>query len=177
MRRLIAALIAVLVTAGLGVVSAGTAAEAHGTGTPFLIISYPDQQMCLGIAGGLHNSPAVLWTCDDQAANQRWHIGDFDPSNPLFTQLINDNGDCLGVQGGSTTKGARIYGWQCLGPAAPNQYWHMRTGCGISTIIANFGGSQYVLGTAGGAETAGTAIVQWSYPDVCDNRTWLVDIP
>ena len=73
---------------------------------------------CIGISGGI----AGDWTCTTNP-DQTWHWG---PGNGIgWNQLINGNGQCLAVSGGSEAQGARILGYTCLGTA--DQYWWENT--------------------------------------------------
>jgi hypothetical protein len=79
---------------------------------------------CLGIIGGKDDAEAVLWSCET-AANQQWHWGKSYPGSgdPGARQLINGDGQCLGVLGGKVASGAEVVGWTCLGSGHPDQYW------------------------------------------------------
>jgi hypothetical protein len=41
--------------------------------------------------------------------------------NTGYYQIINGNGECLGVGGGSSDEGVAIYGWECTGTGYPDQ--------------------------------------------------------
>lgn len=134
--------------------------------------------MCLGITGGNHNAPAVVWTCNG-APDQRWHLGTAYPTASQYSQLKNDNGDCLGVQGGSTAPNARIYAWTCQ-PGVPNQYWNFGPAlCGGGQSVVDLG-SGLVLSTAieslADAPTntpIGNAVVQELLSSHCNTQYWL----
>jgi hypothetical protein len=123
-----------------------------------------NSDLCLGIAGGADDAPAVQWTCND-SANQAWHWGSSGILGVglVYYQLINGDGQCLGVAGNSTAEGAQIYGWSCNGAA--NQYWYANDG-----VITNYHSSK-VVGVAGNSEAVGAAIVQWPFTNAL-NQYW-----
>jgi Ricin-type beta-trefoil lectin domain-like len=127
---------------------------------------------CLGITGGEHEAPAVQFTCLSGHPDQQWHTGAANSAG--YYQIVNGDGQCLGVQGGSTAQGARVYGWNCLGPSHPDQYWlydgNITCGTYYSPIINYKSGR--VLGVAGNSTANGAAVVIWSYQGVCNNQFW-----
>jgi hypothetical protein len=72
---------------------------------------------CLGTVAGHNNAAALQWRCNG-TKNQDWHWG---ARGHGGNQIVNANGDCLGVAGGSTLSGARVVAWNCNGH--PDQYW------------------------------------------------------
>jgi hypothetical protein len=119
-----------------------------------------DGNHCLGInSQGL----AVLWTCKISGSpDQIWHLGNqltgascTDPYNQ-DCQYINGNDKCLGVQGGSTARRARLVEWSCL-TGHEDQYWLY---VGMVAALYNTG-SGLVMGVLGGGTTNGSPIVQW----------------
>jgi hypothetical protein len=71
------------------------------------------------------------------------------------------------VAGGSTTEGARIYGWHCNGSA--NQYWDVADDANYEILVN--GNSGLVLGVAGGSTAVGAAVVQWPFTGAA-NQFW-----
>src|SRR5271165_1191402 len=108
---------AIPASAGTGSLPAGTVTPQSVTGI-LNFISYPtltyNPQECLGISG----TNAGIYNCTF-ADDQNWHSvaensrGDY--------QFKNDDGQCLGVAGGSTARGARVVGWTCNNH--PDQFW------------------------------------------------------
>jgi Ricin-type beta-trefoil lectin domain-like len=145
---------------------------AAGSTDPFEVVNY-HSGMCLGITGGEDDAPAVQWPCNG-AANQAWHWGSEDGSTGHY-QLINGDGECLGVAGASTKEGADVVGWTCLGTGHPDQYWQ-----GNSTLLVCGGDylpyfdlhSGQVLGVAGNSTSKGASVVQWPYQGECNNQFW-----
>ncbi len=146
-----------------GTVSALSGAPAAGPAitdaVSFRIVNYKSGR-CLGIAGGADNAPAVLWNCVNGSANQSWHWDISVVIGGVYARLINGDGECLGVAGGSQKEGADIYGWSCAGDPY-NQFW-TTIGTGISGYyyIYNWG-SDLVIGVAGGSTANGAQLVQW----------------
>jgi len=116
---------------------------------PLNAIFNPGSGRCLGIANGL----AGIWNCTTNR-DQTWHWGAVGP-NTYYRQLINGNGQCLGVQGGSGALGARIVAWTCNGHY--DQYWFYDSTFGYAL---NYN-SGMVLGVSGGSTANGAAVVQW----------------
>jgi len=75
---------------------------------------------CLSTYLGLNDEAAVQFSCDNNNA-QQWALGG-EWGSTGFYQLINKNGQCLGVAGGSTAATASVVGWNCA-PTHPDQYW------------------------------------------------------
>lgn len=140
---------------------------------------------CLGIAGGRDDAPAVLWTCNGHP-DQLWTRGYVDPENRNYSQIVNRDGMCLGVAGGSTQNGARIVGWNCQNPEPNNQFWFYDTidlgYPGNGPVLVNlatpvnaqgFGGK--VTGVSGGSTSNGAPIVLWANstgPNFAPNQAW-----
>jgi hypothetical protein len=120
-------------------------------------------QKCIGIVGsGLAGS----WNCTTNP-DQTWHWGAANSAG--FTQLVNGNGDCLGVDQESRNYGANLYALSCNGSNA-SQYWTPLTSPDSSSgyyYLENYN-SGYVIGVGGGLTTNGASLVQWpklTHPD------------
>jgi hypothetical protein len=155
----------------LGIRPAGVGSIAEDSVFTFVLFNL-NSFLCLGISGGKDDAPAVQWTCEE-VANQEWHYG-AEYGNSGYYQLINGDGECLGVAGSSKSKGARVYGWTCNGHL--DQYWQ---GVGISdgTVFNNYN-SGLVLGVAGNSKAVGAAVVQWPYGGDVEtnlNQFWEVE--
>jgi Ricin-type beta-trefoil lectin domain-like len=196
--RLISAAAAMLATAACCLAAAGPAAAAgpghaaaprHAAAAPhsplaslpapgvstdssFEVINY-NSGKCLGTSGGHNDADAVQWTCQGaKAKNQQWHWGSQNSTYPGWYQLVNGNGDCLGISAGSTHQGADAVGWKCLGSSHTDQYWApLDYSCSGYVPLENLK-SGYVLGVAGNSKANGAHVVQWHYQDVCNNQFW-----
>jgi Ricin-type beta-trefoil lectin domain len=139
--------------------SALTASPAVAAVAPFEIVNYKSHR-CLGIAGGADNAPAVLWNCKG-SADQIWHWDTSIVYGGVFARLVNNDGECLGVAGGSQSAGADIYGWSCGN--VYNQFWTTLglTGQSGYYYLYNWG-SDLVIGVAAGSTANGAHLVQWN---------------
>ena len=95
--------------------AAGTAATSAVVGYQIRSVKAPGR--CIGISNGL----AGLWNCT-RNPDQSWHWST--AQSGVYKMLINGNGQCLAVNGGSTANGARILGYRCTG--STDQYWYER---------------------------------------------------
>jgi hypothetical protein len=136
----------------------------RGTNASTTFNIYNFDGMCLGISGGNDDAPAVQWTCNG-TPNQTWHWGSFNSAG--FGQLVNGDGQCLGVQGISKGKGVWIYGWTCNGH--PDQYWYVSLIDGYD-VFTDYN-SRLVLGIAGGSTEIGAHVVQWPFTRAV-NQYW-----
>jgi hypothetical protein len=174
--------VAVLVAAAAMPASAATTSlPSPGSTDAFQVYNY-NSGLCLGITGGEDKAPAVQWTClGTSHPDQYWHWGTtvggyvVDPDGNVLPayQLINGDGECLGIEGGETTEGADAVGWTCLGTGHPDQYWALDTyiSCsGYNPLIDLNSG--YVLGVLGNSTKVGASVVQWAYQGVCNNQFW-----
>jgi Ricin-type beta-trefoil lectin domain len=141
-----------------------------GTATAFTIHNL-NSGLCLGISGGRDNAPAVQWNCNGHP-DQIWQAGSA-YGNTGFSQLINGNGQCLGVAGGSTAAGAHVVSWTC-NTAHQDQYWRQDnfTCAGGYFPILNLS-SNLVLGVSGNSFSAGAAVVIWPFQNECNNQFWV----
>jgi hypothetical protein len=115
---------------------------------------------CVGIDSGL----AGIWNCTNNP-DQTWHWGDDYLGVYAYRQLVNGNGKCLGVQGGSTAAGARVVAWTCNGN--PDQYWLYNSF--YNTVTNNNSGM--ILGVSGGSTANSAAVVQW-YNNGHPDQSW-----
>ena len=142
-----------------------------GPRSSFLVRNH-NSGKCLGTAGGLGNVDAVQWACGTSPGNQRWHWGRPVGDYPGWYQLVNSDGDCLGISAGSTREGANAIGWGCLGSKHLDQYWApLGYSCGGDMPLENLK-SGYVLGVSGNSKMNGAHVVQWMFRDQCDNQFW-----
>jgi hypothetical protein len=145
--RLLAVTVA-LVTIGisLGIIApAGAAIGApQRAGDPFEIQNV-HTELCIG-SFVKDDSFALQKPCNG-SPDEEWHWG---ASTAGYEQLINGNGECLGIAGGSTSAGTIAEVWRCLGPSHRDQYWFASydyaTGPAYSLWDLN---SQYVIQPAG----------------------------
>jgi hypothetical protein len=151
----------------------GSATPKVSTSSSFQIINW-NSGLCLGIYQGEHDAPALQWGCNGNP-DQSWHWGSPDFPGSAWYQLINGDGQCLGVAGASTSEGARVVGWKCLGPTHEDQYW-MPDGnqlgqCGVYSYLDN-GNDEYVLAVSGNSTAWGAPVVQWDPQGTCNNQYW-----
>jgi hypothetical protein len=171
------------------VITLGMAAAALWTAAPASAQDYPASQirnymgepngMCLGIKGGADDADAVLWGCNG-SLNQDWHWGPENGSNPGYYELINGDGECLGVLSNSKTVGADIVGWNCNGEA--NQWWFENGANQIivnAVIYANLQNlnSGWDVGVEGGVNSQGQQLIQFSWQPVPQGANQLWNAP
>jgi hypothetical protein len=152
----------VLAALGATGASAATAAPAAAaTSASFHVVNF-NSGLCLGVSGGADDAPAVQWPCE-RVANQEWNWGSANGVFFAYRQLVNGNGQCLGVAASSKNEGARVYGWRCDGSF--DQYWFAS-----GSLVYNLN-SSLVLGVAGNSAEAGAAVVQWPSTGAL-NQVW-----
>ena len=148
------------------------AAPALSGSTPTFFVNFNTND-CLGILGGADDAPAVQWTCDG-SSNQSWTAGSQYPDSSYF-QIVNGDGQCLGVLGGSADEGASVYGWTCLGPSHPDQYWTLvNSGTSGYFNVVNLN-SGLVLGVLGNSTAPGASVVQWANQNTPNNQLWTTE--
>jgi ricin-type beta-trefoil lectin protein len=161
-------LLSVAVLIGLAGTTLGTtAASAAGSSAAVAgwdIFDNPSS-LCVGINA---QSQAGIWKCTGNP-DQTWHWG---AGSGGYNQLINGNGQCLGVAGGSTAVGARLVGWTCNGH--PDQYWAEAVPvCNYVWMWAVVNkNSHQVMGVQGGNEENGAPVVQWNFQNTFNNQYW-----
>jgi hypothetical protein len=103
-----------------------TVESVNGDGSaPFLLRNGVNRNKCLSVAGQRtdNGAPLVIWDCKPFGwRDQRWILVDGYLA-PSCTNIYNENSvsAVIGVQGGSTQRGARVILWRWLGHA--NQEW------------------------------------------------------
>ena len=108
---------------------------------------------CLS-SDGRDDHDAMQFSCTNGGANQYWVRGG---RLGGYVQYINvGTHQCLGVQGGSTGKGATVVVWRCRGVTHPDQYWD-ESPTGDESVNVNNLKSGYCLQISG-ASTADGAI-------------------
>ena len=130
-----------------------------------------NSKYCLGITGGDDNAAAIQWNCN-KAPDQTWHRGNEDGTSGYY-QIINGDGECLGVYQISTTEGALVVGWQCLGTTHPDQYWawdESSTDPGYYYLVDYNSGQ--VVGVLDNSKALGASIVQWPNQHTPNNQLW-----
>jgi Ricin-type beta-trefoil lectin domain-like len=114
---------------------------------------------CIGI-------PPSTWAGDYYCTtnpDQTWHWGAANSAG--FRQLINGQGKCLGVNGGSTVEGALLRAWRCNGHA--DQFWSTETVPNHHVDwILNYQSSYvnpdiFVIAVLNGSTANGAAVIQW----------------
>lgn len=132
----------------------------------FRIHNYNARGKCIGIANGL----AGDWDCTTNR-DQTWRWGDANAEG--YHELVNGDGKCLAVNGGSTDAGARILGYECV--KSSDQYWEFWTNPWGWYELVNYkgwflggSGSGWIVGVAGASTANGAALVLWpslNHPD------------
>jgi hypothetical protein len=115
----VAAALVISLSGGMAMLTTAPAATAQSNTQSFMYA--PDintTQLCLGITSAKDGGLYPCTYTNDQAWRRGGEIG-----NSGYYQWINDYGQCLGVAGGSKSKGAQVVGWKCLGTGHPDQYW------------------------------------------------------
>jgi len=74
--------------------------------------------LCLS-SGGVRGGTVKVYTCTG-SSNQHWHGGS---SHGIYQQLINGDGQCLGISGGSSSAGAHAVMGNC--GSSDTYYWLM----------------------------------------------------
>jgi len=144
-------------------------------GAADVIGAFPLQNYGAGLAGnflcvttgGKNDNPASLYTCNG-SKEQTWGWGK--TISGSFKQLINGDGQCLGVTGGSKSQNARVVGWTCLGTSHPDQYWSVGS-CLSLCVFFNYH-SGYVLSVLNGSTALNAAVVQASYNSNRNDQFW-----
>jgi hypothetical protein len=92
--------------------------------------------------------------------------------NSGYYQLINGDGQCLGVYGGSVSEGDTVVGWTCLGTSHPDQYWRWLADGNSSYYYLVDYNSGEVVGVLGNSTSEGASIVQWDNQHTMNNQLW-----
>lgn len=114
---------------------------------------------CIGIAPSTWAGDYYCTTNPDQT----WHWGAANKAG--FRELINGQGKCLGVNGGSTTPGALLRAWPCNGHG--DQFWHSEFTSTSPAYILNYQSTEHgngdivVIGVKYGSTANGAALIQW----------------
>ncbi|MGX5186179.1 RICIN domain-containing protein [Streptomyces avermitilis] len=108
---------------------------------------------CLGSLNGDNRTSARTWNCNGNP-DQLWTFK-YDAEDVLgkFYQIVNRNGQCLGILNGDTYRGATASVWDCNGNA--DQKWY-RSG----TEIVNRKTKMCLAGS--GSFGVGAGAIQWS---------------
>jgi len=163
-----------------GVLTLAASVPARAAAASFPLRNYNNFSRCLGISGGRHDAPAILWDCNGHP-DQQWRFGVSVHYNGLtWYQLINSDNQCLGVLGSSISQGAKVVGWDCTGNT--DQYWWEDTHftiCGgfhpffnLNAVVkSNF----YVFGVSGNKTSEDAPILLWEFQGIqrgCNNQEW-----
>lgn len=135
----------------------------------FNIHNYGASGKCIGISG----NNAGDWNCTSNP-DQTWHWGGAIATG--WYQLVNGNGKCLGISGGSDAVGAQVVAWGCNGNA--DQYWALGSSSypGANTVL-NYKAwfdpntAAALIGVGGGSTANGAPVVLWS-SDGSPNQSW-----
>jgi hypothetical protein len=150
-----------------GISQPGSQLQPAATGT-FQIHNANAGGKCIGISYYL----AGDWNCTTNP-DQTWHWGN--AIVPGWSELVNGNGQCLAVAGGSDKAATAIWGWNCVG--SPDQYWKFfPNGDGTGRIVNYHGwidpdAEAWVVGVWGGSTENGARLVLY-WPDGTRNQDW-----
>jgi len=160
------------IIAGVSTPAVAGAGELHPAAAPpagtFSLRNYNSPHYCLGITGGEDNAAAIQWDCNG-APDQTWHRGNEDGTSGYY-QIINGDGECLGVYQISTTEGATVVGWQCV--AHPDQYWAWDESSESGYYYLTDYNSGQVVGVLDNSTAEGAPIVQWPNQHTPNNQLW-----
>jgi hypothetical protein len=174
-RRTIAALAVLATACVMGLTSHPAAALAPSIPPSTFSIHNNVAQgaFCLGISGG----NAGTWSCTG-GRDQTWHN---DTSSTMtdsaghhsYFRLVNGLGECLGVSGGSTTRGSQVVAFTCN--THPDQYWYElpAQATHIWNHTSNNFNNQLLLAVRGGNVTNGQRVVTWNNTNQPD-QTWFL---
>lgn len=87
---------------------------------------------------------------------------------------MNDEGQCLGIAGGSIDQGADVNSNRCIGTSAQDQYWTLEY-TGPNTYecwVFNYK-SGYVLDIRNGSTANGAQVQQWHWIQKDINQDWI----
>jgi hypothetical protein len=160
------------IIAGISASAVAGAGELHMAAAPpagtFSLQNYNSPHYCLGITGGEDNAAAIQWNCNG-APDQTWHRGNENGTSGYY-QIINGDGECLGVYQISTTEGATVVGWQCV--AHPDQYWAWKESSESDYYYLTDYNSGQVVGVLNNSTAEGAPIVQWPNQHAPNNQLW-----
>ena len=119
---------------------------------------------------GLNNVDALQYGCST-SPNQRWQWGGRF-GGTAFDQLVNQGThQCLGISAGSTSRGATVVVWRCLGTGHPDQYWDTSPSGGPSVNINNLN-SGYCLQIAEDSTAVGALVNVEPFDFYSSNQDW-----
>lgn len=104
---------------GLSLTSAVVASPANANVSTWSLDN-AEHVHCL-TSNGILDSTAEVYSCNG-SSNQTWHWGNFVGN---YGQIVNGDGQCLGIAGGSRSAGATAVVWRCGGQSS--QYWQIQT--------------------------------------------------
>jgi hypothetical protein len=128
---------------------------------------------CVGINSSGY---AGIWDCTG-AEDQTWHWANANVDH--WYKLVNGNGQCLGVEGGSVSEGAKVKGGAC--PNNADQYWAAGVVSSGHAYLLNYAsrvqlGSPWAIGCSSGSPANGTQLVQWA-PNSSPDQMWNLPNP
>jgi hypothetical protein len=163
-----------LATAGLLALSlASVVAASPANATPGYWGFYSVHTLDCISSGGVHNGVVTQYPCNG-SSNQTWHYGaEHGSGQGAYIQIINGDGQCIGVAGGSTSSGANIQMGNCSGNDI--YYWEV-CACDPSTALDFYflnQHSQEVIQIACGCSTKSAKLEQEPYdPYGSANQLW-----
>jgi hypothetical protein len=164
MRRIHLIIATLMMSLACGLTPIVTTATASAAPSTFDLVNYISHY-CLGISGG----NAVQAPCTE-SADQTWHWGASYGSS-TYEQLVNNNNQCLGIAGSSTTEGVDVVASACSATRLDQYWWTIYYGGGYSWFV-NYN-SGLVIGVLAGSTSPGAVIVQWVWQDSPNNQLWV----
>jgi hypothetical protein len=126
---------------------------------------------CLS-SDGRDDHDAEQFGCTEGNANQTWQWGGHLGGAGEYAQLVNQGThQCLGISAGSTSKGATVVVWKCLGTGHPDQYWDTSPSGGPAVNINNLK-SSYCLQIAGDSTASGARANVEPFDTDSSNQDW-----
>jgi hypothetical protein len=172
MKRIFSALaVAIALVLCLATPAEHALAQTVPVGT-FKLVNYYSS-WCAGVASGEDNTGAIQWGCT-AAVDQTWNLGAEDGTTGYY-EVINGDGECLGVYNGSTAAGADVVGWQCLGTVTNpdlDQYWAWVQSSESGFYYLKNLKSGQVLGVLNNSTSQGAQLVQWPDQNMPNNQLW-----
>ena len=123
------------------------------------------------------DASAIVWSCESELG-QQWAQ---EPPNAAFLNEVdtyftieNENGSCLGVEGGSQSVGAHVVAWSCDSTA--EQDWYVLDWSGKYQQLAN-ANSSLCLDVVGGNSSGNGAQVIQAGCDTSASQYWYMPNP
>ncbi len=156
---------------GLSLTSAVVASSANAAVATFGIDNAEHEGYCL-TSGGHSDTTATVYSCNG-SSNQTWHYGQTRAvGSELYREIVNGDGQCLGIAGGSKSAGAHAVVWNCNGHE--DQYWLPEQNYGtMDAFDYDNLSSNMVIQIACDCNKNSATVEQWPYNTLGDpNQFW-----